>query len=114
MVNIAGGQVYAHCVGTLAHVSMTWAYPRIVHWSRAQRWITVFAIFVAVTAIGCAIANVIFVLAGLYQARNFWEPLSMGIPDRTDHHDRVRNQWGHYRNAEVEDSNRQTPTMNEH
>ena len=73
MVNIAGGQVYAHCVGTLAHVSMTWAYPRVVHWSRAQRWITVFAIFVAVTAIGCAIANVIFVLAGLYRARDFWE-----------------------------------------
>jgi sensor histidine kinase YesM len=73
MVNIAGGQVYAHCIGTLAHVSMMWAYPRVVRWSRAQRWITVFTIFVAVTAIGCAIANVIFVLAGLYQARDFWE-----------------------------------------
>ena len=31
-----------------------------------------FAIFVAVTAIGCAIANVMF-LAGLYRARDFWK-----------------------------------------
>jgi hypothetical protein len=31
MVSIAGGQVYTHCIGTLAHVSMTSAYPRFVH-----------------------------------------------------------------------------------
>jgi sensor histidine kinase YesM len=73
LLNIAGGQVYAHCIGTLAHISMTWAYPRIVHWGRAQRWTTVFGVFVAVTAIGCAIANVIFVLAGLYEARDYWQ-----------------------------------------
>ena len=73
LLNIAGGQVYSHCIGTLAHLAVTYAYPRIVHWSRARRWITVFGICVAVTAAGCAIANVVFVLVGLYAARDYWQ-----------------------------------------
>ena len=72
LLNVIGGQVYSHSIGTLAHFTMTWAYPRVVRWKSAQRWLFVFALFVAVTAVGCAIANVIFVLAGLYQARDFW------------------------------------------
>jgi len=72
LVNLVGGQVYSHCIGTLCHYSMVWLYPQIANWAPMPRWMTVLPVLALDTAVGCVFANLILVAAGIYQAGSFW------------------------------------------
>jgi sensor histidine kinase YesM len=73
--NVLAGQVYAHAIGTLAHLSLTWAFPRAIGWRAVWRWAMVFIILAAVTAIGCVIALLITSSVGLSPWERFWPNL---------------------------------------
>jgi two-component system, LytTR family, sensor histidine kinase AlgZ len=73
IANIFGGQIYAHTIGTLAHLSMMSAYPRIAHWKFAARWSAVIVLLASVTAVGCCIAITMMSLVGLQSFANFWD-----------------------------------------
>ena len=70
--NLLAGQIYSHCIGTLAHISLTWAYPQIVHWNPAPRWLIVVLVLTVDATIGCGIAAAIMALLGFYSFGDYW------------------------------------------
>ena len=75
-MNVIAGQLYSHCIGTLVHVSLVWAYPRIAHWKPSPRWISVLGILAADTAVGCALAVLTMSVVGFYDPMDFWSHFS--------------------------------------
>jgi two-component system, LytTR family, sensor histidine kinase AlgZ len=73
--HVIAGQVYAHAIGTLAHISLSWAFPRTIDWRAIWRWTMVFAILAAITAVGCVVALLITSSIGLSPWQRFWPNL---------------------------------------
>ena len=78
-LNIWAGQVFAHAIGSLAHLSMFYAYPRISGWKPAPRWTVVFAILAADAALGSAVAGLVLILAGTWDANRYFSSLIMAF-----------------------------------
>src|SRR5687768_14169206 len=70
--SVFAGQLFSHVIGTLAHLSLRWVFPRAVHWKAIWRWATVFLILAFVTAVGCALALVVLTFIGMIGWRDFW------------------------------------------
>ena len=69
---VAGGQLYSHAIGTLAHVSMAAVYPRLLGRRPAVRWGIVTLLFVAGTAVGCLVAGLGMMALGANAPEHYW------------------------------------------
>jgi sensor histidine kinase YesM len=70
--SVLAGQLFSHAIGTLAHLSLGWVFPRAVRWNAFARWTTVFLILAVVTAVGCAMAIGVLMLIGMVRWSHFW------------------------------------------
>lgn len=70
--SVVAGQLYSHAIGTLAHLSLRWVFPRAVHWNAVWRWATVFLILAVVTAVGCGVALSALSFIGMVGWKDFW------------------------------------------
>src|SRR5688572_12973184 len=71
--NLIAGQVYSHCIGTLAHISLFTIYPRIAQWKPAPRWAGVVLVLALDATVGCAIGVVILWLLGFMTVDMLWK-----------------------------------------
>jgi hypothetical protein len=114
--NLVGGQIYAHCIGSLAHVSLMWAYPRIAHWTPVPRWLMVFVILAIDATVGSAAGAVLLAGLGFYAFDHFWRQFQAAyqISMVVTFHVHLRRNRRHHRNAEVKTRMGDTATRASH
>jgi two-component system, LytTR family, sensor histidine kinase AlgZ len=69
---LIAGQAYSHSIGTLAHITLLWAYPRVAHWKSVPRWLAVFLVLAFDATVGCALAVVVLWLLGYVSTDSLW------------------------------------------
>ncbi|HYP09502.1 MAG TPA: histidine kinase [Bryobacteraceae bacterium] len=72
LTSLVGNQVFSHSIGTLAHISLVWAIPKISHWKRLPRWTGISLILALDATVGCVIAAFVLYLLGYYGIGSVW------------------------------------------